>query len=289
MKTRLKKFICTLLLINIWSCAYKSIVPIDSPSQSNIDELLKGDWVGLEGDSTVLYSTFEVNLQGFNDKEYAAILKFYDRKGQRLRDVEIYKVFNSKVEEYTYLNVKDLDPLNKKYIFFRIENINADSIQLRCLTDSLNQVFSTSNEFKTYLKQQERYIEEHALSPIQTLYRWSSINWDDVNLKEETKDFKEFYLLGKIDEESFLKMEGQALWNLIKGKKGIPIEKVKTHFSKITLIRNGLTFWKAPNYALLKLKNEEIIKFKIDMLSGIVEDLTNNRKYRNMNDEKWKF
>lgn len=290
MKKYLNWIIILILVIQVLSCdTYKSKVPITNSDSSSINKDLIGRWVGLSKNELFLYPQVEINLQQFNNKEYVATSKVYENKGRVINSVETYKVHNSSVENGDFLNIKRLNSNNQNYVFYKIEQDFKDSIYIRFLTDSLKLVFESSNNFRKHLLEEKSKFEEIYLSKTIPFYRWESLTWDKINIKNRSNEFSEFFLLGKQDEKYFMKLSSKELKEIIKNKKGIKIEKVREYFGEIQLIGQNTESWKVPNYGLIKMKSGEFIKLKFDLIGNTVKDMTNNINYLNRNKTKWKF
>jgi len=229
------------------------------------------------------YATY--HLQAFNDKEYVATLKHYKNKGRIIRSVELYKVYNTKLNQEEYLNIKPIGNIDKNYIFYKIEKDLKDSIFIRYLTGSLSLEFEASKEFRDYLLIKKLKNENEFFSEPIPFYRWRSLNWDRINKENKCNQFDRFYILGKLDEDYFKGVSDDELEELIINKKEIKIDTIRDYFQEIQLANERIAFWKVPTFGVIKMKSGKFIKLKYDLKGPLIMDLTNDIKYLNRNKE----
>lgn len=289
MKNQIKLLISVIICIQISSCdVYKSKVPISNSESSSINKNWIDKWICLDSDGEKKYPIFEINFQEFNDKEYAATVSYFKDEGRNISSVETFKVYNSKVDNSMFLNIKRLDVHNNEdYFFYKIQEDLSDSIKIRYLKDTLETKFNEPTQFKNFLINNKPRVEDVFLSEEITYYKWDALIWDRVNKENKSEEFEEFYIIGKYDDEKFLKLSNQELKEITKNKNKEKIELIRTYFQKIHLMNHGDGLWKDPIYGVIKMKSGKYLKLKLDLHGPMVKDLTNDFLYINGNKEKW--
>ena len=287
MKRQLSLLIFLLINSFIISCSfYHSKIPISDSKSSTINNQWIDHWVILDGNEDFLYPRVEIKVQAFNQKEYVATVMFLEQRGQIINSVTTYKIHNSKIDSCEFLNIQNLD--NRTYFFYKIEQDLEDSLIVRVLNDSLKLEFEASSEVRKFLKNVSSIQTDKIFSPPFSFNKWKSLNWDKIYKQDKTQNFDKFYSLGKLDEEHFKDLTTSKLNELVKNKNGKPLAQIITYFNKIQFTSQRNDFWKSPRYAVIKLKNGEFIKLKIDLNGPLIKDLTNGLLFSNKNKVKWK-
>ncbi|MEO0683683.1 MAG: hypothetical protein AAFY76_01200 [Cyanobacteria bacterium J06649_11] len=278
------------ILLFLTTCnVYESNVPISDPKRSSINEEWLGNWVGLDENEFIIYPIFAVDLQAFNEQEYVASLTEYSRKGNSIRAVSTYKVFNSELKSHQYLNVYPLRGDNDKYLLYVIEEDFTDSIHVRVLTDSLRTEFETPTALENYLINNQEEVESEIWSEIIPFYRRRILTWDYLNKVNKSSTFSRFYDLGDLDEEYFLNLSDNEIDELIIDSKEVQINSVQNFFKNLRRTQGWTWFWKVPRYAVIKLESGKYIKIKYDECGPLIRDLTNDIGYVNVSEEERNF
>lgn len=123
-------------------CPYESKIPLDSADKSKPDKALVGKWEEKGSDD---YS-WKCELDG---NQYR-ITKTNTADGG---EPTIYIGFLSDVAGSAFMNVYEQDySEDRKYMIYRMEKKGEDRIKFKAMTDNVTEEFTTSEEFKTFVK-----------------------------------------------------------------------------------------------------------------------------------------
>lgn len=123
-------------------CPYESKISLDSADKAKPDKALVGKWEEKGSDD---YS-WKCELDG---NQYR-ITKTNTADGG---EPTIYIGFLSDVAGTPFMNVYEQDySEDRKYMIYRMEKKGEDRIKFKAMTDNVTEEFTTSEEFKTFVK-----------------------------------------------------------------------------------------------------------------------------------------
>lgn len=123
-------------------CPYESKIPLDSADKAKPDKALVGKWEEKGSDD---YS-WKCELDG---NQYR-ITKTNTADGG---EPTVYIGFLSDVAGSAFMNVYEQDySEDRKYMIYRMEKKGEDRIKFKAMTDNVTEEFTTSEEFKTFVK-----------------------------------------------------------------------------------------------------------------------------------------
>lgn len=127
----------------LMGCPYESKIPLDSASNSKPDKALVGKWEEKDSDSYLWTCSLDGN-------QYRIEKKSTDGDSD---EPTIYVGFLSDVAGTQFLNVYEQDySEDRKYMIYRMEKKGEDRIKFKAMTDNVTEEFTTSEEFKTFVK-----------------------------------------------------------------------------------------------------------------------------------------
>ncbi|HTF06494.1 MAG TPA: hypothetical protein VK826_20825 [Bacteroidia bacterium] len=124
-------------------CPYESKIPLDSPDKAKSDKDLPGKYTEKDSESYLWDckpdgNQYRITKKSTEDSE---------------SEPTIYIGFLSDVGGVSFMNVyEDEGSSEKSYMIYRIEKKNADRWKLKAMTDNVTEEFTTSDEFKTFVK-----------------------------------------------------------------------------------------------------------------------------------------
>lgn len=137
---------CLLLL----GCPYGSPVPLGDASDAKIEPKLLGRWTitGTEPGFS------EVEIRAFNETEYYIELR--GREPHKATESSRYRAYSSKVGGRNYLNIRELDGKEPRWLIASYDLMNLDTAVLALLSDEpikkLKSPPASSRALRGYLK-----------------------------------------------------------------------------------------------------------------------------------------
>lgn len=123
-------------------CPYESKIPLDSADKAKPDKALVGKWEEKGSDDY----EWKCDLDG---NQYR-ITKTNTADGG---EPTVYIGFLSDVAGTPFMNVYEQDySEDRKYMIYRMEKKGEDRIKFKAMTDNVTEEFTTSEEFKTFVK-----------------------------------------------------------------------------------------------------------------------------------------
>ena len=132
------------LSLVLMGCPYESKIPLDSADKSKPDKALVGKWEEKGSDSY----TWKCELDG---NQYRIEKQSIEDKDD---DPTIYIGWLTEVGGSQWMNVYERDySSDKEYMIYRVEmKGGGDRAKFRAMTDNVTEEFTTSDEFKTFVK-----------------------------------------------------------------------------------------------------------------------------------------
>lgn len=123
-------------------CPYESKISLDSADKAKPDKVLVGKWEEKGSDDYA----WKCELDG---NQYR-ITKTNTADGG---EPTIYIGFLSDVAGTPFMNVYEQDySEDRKYMIYRMEKKGEDRVKFKAMTDNVTEEFTTSEEFKTFVK-----------------------------------------------------------------------------------------------------------------------------------------
>jgi hypothetical protein len=123
-------------------CPYESKIPLDSADKAKPDKALVGKWEEKGSDDY----EWKCDLDG---NQYR-ITKTNTADGG---EPTVYIGFLSDVAGTPFMNVYEQDySEDRKYMIYRMDKKGEDRIKFKAMTDNVTEEFTTSEEFKTFVK-----------------------------------------------------------------------------------------------------------------------------------------
>lgn len=143
MKTMKFAMLFGVLSLVFMGCPYESKIPLDSADKSKPDKDLVGKWEEKGSDSYLWTCTLDGN-------QYKIEKKSTDGDSD---EPTVYIGFLSDVAGTQFLNVYEQDySEDRKYMIYRVEKKDSERIKFKAMTDNVTEEFTTSEEFKTFVK-----------------------------------------------------------------------------------------------------------------------------------------
>jgi hypothetical protein len=123
-------------------CPYESKIPLDSADKAKPDKALVGKW----------------EEKGSDDYEWKCELDGNQYRITKTNTADggeptVYIGFLSDVAGTPFMNVYEQDySEDRKYMIYRMEKKGEDRIKFKAMTDNVTEEFTTSEEFKTFVK-----------------------------------------------------------------------------------------------------------------------------------------
>ena len=131
---------CSLMFMG---CPYESKIPLDTADKGKLDKSLVGKWEEKGSDSytwtcSVDGNQYRIEKQSNEDKD---------------DDPTVYIGFLTDVAGSPFLNVYEQDySTDKKYMIYRMDKKGDDRVKFRAMTDNVTEEFTTSEDFKSFVK-----------------------------------------------------------------------------------------------------------------------------------------
>lgn len=124
-------------------CPYESKIPLDTADKSKPDKDLVGKWEEKGSDSY----TWKCQMDG---NQYRIEKKSVDDDDD---EPTVYIGWLTDVGGSPFLNVYEHDySSDREYMIYRMEKKNEDRIKFKALTDNITENFTTSDDFKAFVK-----------------------------------------------------------------------------------------------------------------------------------------
>lgn len=124
-------------------CPYESKIPLDSADKSKPDKALVGKWEEKGSDDYIWKCALDGN-------QYRIEKKDIDGDDDR---PTVYIGWLTEVGGSQFLNVYEQDySSDKEYMIYRMDKKSEDRIKFKAVTDNITEEFSTSEEFKSFVK-----------------------------------------------------------------------------------------------------------------------------------------
>lgn len=124
-------------------CPYESKIPLDTPDKSKPDKGMTGKYTEKGDDDNIWTSTLD-------GTQYRVEKKSTDGEDG---EPTIYIGHLSDVGGASFLNVYEQDYSSEKsYMIYRVIKKSDDRYKLQAMTDNVTEEFTTSEEFKTFVK-----------------------------------------------------------------------------------------------------------------------------------------
>lgn len=125
-------------------CPYESKIPLDSADKSKADKALVGKWEEKGSDS------YEWKCELQDGNQYRIVKKSTEDSES---EPTVYIGHLTDVGGSPFLNVYEKDSEEKSYYIYRMEKKGeGDRIKFKAMTDNVTEEFTSSEEFKAFVK-----------------------------------------------------------------------------------------------------------------------------------------
>lgn len=143
MKATLALFCLTASSMMFMGCPYESKIPLDSAEKSKMDKALVGKWEEKSSDDYIWHCAVDGN-------QYRIEKKSVDDPND---EPTVYIGWLTDVGGVPFMNIYERTySSDKEYMIYRMEKKNDDRIKFKAMTDNVTEEFTTSEEFKSFVK-----------------------------------------------------------------------------------------------------------------------------------------
>jgi hypothetical protein len=149
---------------------YESSVPLSTPENSNINPALLGEWILTEEKKEKDTSGF-IEVIAFNKNEYLVQLKEYVDSSKHIASVVCMRMFDTKIDKNTYLNLQFIGDNNEKsFMIYKFKPISGNRYKIFYLSkEHFIKEFDQTNKFQAYVRShikefEKSFVQEGILS-----------------------------------------------------------------------------------------------------------------------------
>ncbi len=143
MKVHVALICLTTVSLMFMGCPYESRIPLDTADNSKPDKSLVGKWSEKGSDEYIWKCQMDGN-------QYRIEKKSIEDEND---EPTIYIGWMTEVGGSLFLNIYEQDySSDRKYMIYRMDKRNDDRVKFKAVTDNITEQFTTSEEFKTFIK-----------------------------------------------------------------------------------------------------------------------------------------
>lgn len=143
MKATIALLCFTISSLMFMGCPYESKIPLDAAEKSKPDKALLGTWEEKSSDDYVWSCQMDGNQYRFEKRSTE----------DKDEDPTVYIGWLTEINGAQFLNVYEREySSDHKYMIYRMEKKGTDRIRFKAMTDNVTEEFSTSEEFRSFVK-----------------------------------------------------------------------------------------------------------------------------------------
>lgn len=148
---RLRRALPLIAIAVLGGCFYESAVPLAPVNPEVFDQDLLGTW--LQTDANTGESPLRLAVFQFTGPEYYVEVLADTAPGKWPEASDRYRGYLTSVEKTMFMNVQELKPGDRPYMFFRIKRTGADTLAIAGIAEDIAPQFASSEKLLAFVEQ----------------------------------------------------------------------------------------------------------------------------------------